>query len=163
MGQPVPVLPNCTLCTIWSLPRMHFQWVLDTIVFISQQWYNQNKNIESMVEQLHLFKIENYKKGWKRYFFGQNLIFDSVPTCSKVAIPQKHITLGQTRTAENFNHSRDWPKTKGIRSGVPVLSCPSSPCSPLSFAQEMPPWQCAICSTLIGQEDTTWTPLNKTK
>ena len=57
--------------------------------------------IQSMVEQLYLLLTEYYKKGKKRYFFGQNLIFDSVPKCIKMTFSQKHITLGQTRTAEN--------------------------------------------------------------
>ena len=48
-----------------------------------------------MVEQFCLLKTEKYKKGL------HNFIFDSV------AIFQKHITLRQTRTAENFKHSRD--------------------------------------------------------
>ena len=84
-----------------------FSECLDTMVFISQQWYIIIISIQSMVEQLYLLKTENYEKGYKRYHFGQNLIFDSVPTGIKMAIPQKYITLGQTRTAENFNNSRD--------------------------------------------------------
>ena len=45
--------------------------------------------ILSMVEQLYLLLTENYKKGQKRYFSGQNLIFDSALTCVKVALSLK--------------------------------------------------------------------------
>ena len=78
-------------------------------------------SIQSLVEQLYLLMTENYKKGKKRYFFGQNWIFESVVTCINVAISQKYNKLTQVRTAENCNRFHDWPKTQGIRSGVPVL------------------------------------------
>ena len=55
--------------------------------------------IQSMVEQLYLLMTENYKKGQKRYFSGQNLIFDSVLTCVNVALSLKYNKLTQVRTA----------------------------------------------------------------
>ena len=60
-----------------------------------------------MVEQLYLLLTEYYKKGKKRYFFGQNLIFDSVLTSFNVAISQKCNKVNQVRTAENFNRFCD--------------------------------------------------------
>ena len=55
--------------------------------------------IQSMVEQLYLLMTENYKKGQKRYFYGQNLIFHFVLTCVNVALSPKYNKLTQVRTA----------------------------------------------------------------
>ena len=88
---------------------------------------------------------ENYKRGKKKllFFFGQNRIFDSVLKCINAAISQKYNKLDQVRTAENFNHSRDWRTYQEMWSTyqefglatqfspVPVLPCLSSPHSPL--------------------------------
>ena len=55
--------------------------------------------IQAMVEQLYLLMTENYKKSKKRYFSGQNLIFDSVLTCAHVALFLKYNKLTQVGTA----------------------------------------------------------------
>ena len=55
--------------------------------------------IQSMVEQLYLLMTENYKKGKKIYFSGQNYVFDFVLTCANVALSLKYNKLTQVRTA----------------------------------------------------------------
>ena len=55
--------------------------------------------IQSMVEQLYLLLTENYKKGKKIYFSGQNYVFDFVLTCANVALSLKYNKLTQVRTA----------------------------------------------------------------